>query len=410
MIYPGHDWTSKNSETSSQNKIVNIRKIVFWSHLVIGIIAGIVILSMTVTGSILSFERQITAWAERDVRHIEPPSGAQRLEPEALLQRFKEQLPEARPSEIAFFADPHSTAQVSVGREKRYYLNPYTGDLLGEGSPQLRAFFALITEWHRWFTLQKDWKEVGKAITGAGAMAFLLLLLSGLVLWFPGKATVAVFKSILMLNFKLKGKPRHWNWHHAIGFWCAPLILILTVTGLIISYTWANNLLYKAASTEPPLVRKNEGGGEKKPPVPQEVIDLNSKWKTAQIQVPEWQSIRLRFPTSEKDPINFIIDAGNGMRPDTRSQLRLNRETGEVLKHETYESLNKGRQWRMWVKPIHTGEAGGIIGQFLALIAAVGSALLVWTGFSLTLYRFGILKKKTASLRNARKHEKKSLY
>ena len=41
------------------------RKIIFWCHLAIGVSAGVIILIMSVTGVLLAYEKQITAWAVR---------------------------------------------------------------------------------------------------------------------------------------------------------------------------------------------------------------------------------------------------------------------------------------------------------------------------------------------------------
>ena len=47
---------------------MTLRKIIFWLHLVAGIIAGAVVLVMSVTGVLLAFERQMVEWADRDLR------------------------------------------------------------------------------------------------------------------------------------------------------------------------------------------------------------------------------------------------------------------------------------------------------------------------------------------------------
>jgi uncharacterized iron-regulated membrane protein len=44
--------------------VKKLRKIIFWCHLPVGVIAGLVIFTMCVTGVLLSFEKQITAWAD----------------------------------------------------------------------------------------------------------------------------------------------------------------------------------------------------------------------------------------------------------------------------------------------------------------------------------------------------------
>src|SRR5690349_1830094 len=67
------------------------RKVLFWCHLTVGVIAGIVILVMSVTGVLLAYERQITYWADTRNYHIAPPSPeATRLSVEALLAKALE--------------------------------------------------------------------------------------------------------------------------------------------------------------------------------------------------------------------------------------------------------------------------------------------------------------------------------
>ena len=41
-----------------------VRTLIFWIHLTLGCVAGLVILAMSVTGILLAFERQINGWAD----------------------------------------------------------------------------------------------------------------------------------------------------------------------------------------------------------------------------------------------------------------------------------------------------------------------------------------------------------
>ena len=54
---------------------VPLRQVIFWLHLVTGVMAGLVIGVMSVTGVLLAFERQIVAFAERDVRTVQLPAS-----------------------------------------------------------------------------------------------------------------------------------------------------------------------------------------------------------------------------------------------------------------------------------------------------------------------------------------------
>lgn len=49
-----------------------------------------------------------------------------------------------------------------------------------------------------------------------------------------------------------KGKARDWNWHNVFGFWCLPILLTISLTGAVIGYRWASDLVYAAAGEKAP--------------------------------------------------------------------------------------------------------------------------------------------------------------
>jgi uncharacterized iron-regulated membrane protein len=116
-------------------------------------------------------------------------------------------------------------------------------------------------------------------------------------------------------------------------------------------------------------------------------------WAQAATEVVGWRSIQLRMPASPSAPVTFVIDRGNGARPDLRTQISFDQKTGAISSRETYESTSLGRRARAWVRWLHTGEAGGIVGQTVAGIASLAGAILVWTGVALALRRFRQWKK-----------------
>ena len=75
-----------------------LHKIIFWSHLIAGVIAGAVIFLMSATGVILMYEHQLVEYAERDVRNVVPPVGAARLSLDEIVAKAHAQNPDARPT------------------------------------------------------------------------------------------------------------------------------------------------------------------------------------------------------------------------------------------------------------------------------------------------------------------------
>ena len=65
--------------------MTGFKKLIFWQYLCCGILAGLVVFTMPITGVVFTNEKQITRWA--DGLDVSPRfRDAQRLGPVALLQ------------------------------------------------------------------------------------------------------------------------------------------------------------------------------------------------------------------------------------------------------------------------------------------------------------------------------------
>jgi uncharacterized iron-regulated membrane protein len=89
-----------------------------------------------------------------------------------------------------------------------------------------------------------------------------------------------------------------------------------------------------------------------------------------------------------------MIDQSHRGRPDKRVMLYLDPKTGAVANKEVFASQPRGRQWRLWSRWLHTGEAGGFGGQTLAGLASAAAVLLVFTGLALSCRRFAAWRRK----------------
>lgn len=419
------------------------RKTIFWIHLFCGIVAGIVIATMCFTGVVLTFEKEIVAWFDRDVRLVSPSAGAgqtQNASVDQLLGKLKEIKPEAKVSSISLQNNPNEAILLSVSKTENYYANPYTGDVKPQSANTTRSVMEWMINCHRWLGAEGESRPTGKAITGACNLAFLFLAISGLYLWFPRKWSAQGFRAVMTLNFGLKGKARDWNWHNAIGFWAAPVLIVLTLTASVISYRWASDLVYKVTGTTPPPApgtppAPNSQVSITKPSPEAKPLPLSAMIAAVQQKFPGWDQITYRMaggprgpggasaqpkgdraektvsPATTKDetknkeiagepkqrggekgdkPQPLIISMRDAeLNPEfTMTQVTLNPFTAEILKTESYSDYNTGRKVRTWMRFLHTGEALGIPGK---VIAGVGSALglvLVYTGFALSWRRF----------------------
>lgn len=396
------------------------RKFLFWLHLLAGVIAGLVILIMSVTGVLLTYEKQMITWF--DLRSLPAIQGGENLPVETLLEKAKEKQKKF-PSSITFQPGTSNPVQLSFGREI-IYQDPTNGEILGAGNLQARAFFRSVTDWHRWLAASDTSRPLGKAITGYSNLAFLFIVLSGAYLWIPRVWTKVSVRAITLFRGGLSGKARDFNWHNVIGIWSLVPLVFIVASGCVISFPWASNLVYTVTGTpvpSPPVPAQKAGGspGKKKqgemrsesksgkgpasvapvggagrpgafPPPPDDLslAGLNDLMDKASRQREGWRSISLRLPTSDTAPVSFAIDHGYAGQPQKRFTIVYDRESKEIKSQESYDDLNAGRKARTWLRFVHTGEFYGLLGQTVAGIASAGAVVLTYTGIALSLRRF----------------------
>jgi uncharacterized iron-regulated membrane protein len=402
---------------------MKLRTLIFWPHLIAGVLAGVVILVMSVTGVLLTYERQLIAWSDSGYRSHVPAAGASRLSVETLLQSIREQHPDVAPTAVTLGSVPDAPVMVAVP-QRTLYFDAYSGRLLGEGSQGMRRFMSETRAWHRWLAVDGEGRPVARFITGWSNFLFLFIVVSGFYLWFPRKWTWNHVRSVVLFNRTTTTKARDFNWHNVIGVWSAIPLFIVVLSALPISFPWANALVYRAVGEEPPAARGREGGGGgregraggrqgraggearvgregggREEGAGSSLDGLNRLWTQAEQQVEGWRTINVRVPESVRAPVVFAIDKGDGGQPQLRSTLTLDRATGEVVTYEAFENQSLGRRLRSISRFAHTGEVLGIPGQTIAGLATAGSVVLVWTGLALAWRRWRAWMKRRAVVR-----------
>lgn len=372
-----------------------LRSAIFWTHLICGAATGLVVVMMSVTGVLLTYERQILAWAER-AELPAPPPGAQRLPLESLVAAAKLEKPPFNATTIMVRNEPDAPVVLGAGRSGSLLVDPYTGSVSEPGAQGLRRFFAATTGWHRWFNASGENRAVPRAITGASNLAFLFLIVSGLYLWLPRVFKWAMFKTRLLFNAEaMSGKARDFNWHHVFGIWSAVPLVVVVATATVFSYPWANDLVYRAVGEQPP---RPGGGGGPAGARPAPVAELPSGTVTMQLGYDallaraadhgEWRTLTLNLPADPAAPtVRIAIDAGNGGQPQMRHTLTLDTATGDVVAYAPFSSQTTGQKARSWIRFLHTGEALGIVGQTIAGLVSLTSIIMVWTGLALAWRR-----------------------
>ena len=419
---------------------MTFRKILFWAHLAAGVVAGTVILVMCVTGTLLTFQQSVLRFIERDQRFVSPAPGAARLDVDALLAQVRLAVPDAVPTTVTLDSDPRAAASVAVGTQGTLFVDPYRGRVLGTGSARARGFYRSVTNWHRWLAVEGEGRTTARAITGACNVAFLVLAVTGLYLWMPRQWSWRHVAPVIWFRRGLRGKPRDFNWHNTVGLWSAPILIVLTTTGMVISYPWASNLVYTLTGSPRPAAAAGRGGGPgrgsesvagergarggragrggeiaageranrgrggeggtvqqgapggrdgelRDVPAAAPQARLASMFATAEQQVPQWRTMIIRLPPRPGGPVAFSMSDRAYWNSFARSTLTLDGATGATVRWEPYTDSSRGQKVRGWMRFAHTGELGGLAGEGLAGLASAGGAFLVYTGIALALRR-----------------------
>src|SRR6201996_1477920 len=407
--YPWRLWLGDDSlqETSTKNEVcralrpadfggraMTLRRLLFWVHLGVGVVIGLVIGFLAVTGSILAFQSQIVAFAERNAQ-VTSPTKSSCVAPSDLLKNASNYRHSSAAS-LVLFSDPHRPSEVSFGADTVVLVNSCDGRVIGNGS-KLRGFFSDVRDLHRWVALNGISHERLRSIKDACVVAFVFMILSGLVIWFPRKLSWQHLRPAVFFRRDLRGRAREWNWHNVFGFWMAVPLAVIALSGTIMAYPWANALLYRVAGDHLPTERTEAEPKRAKPLHADKFASLDAAIRAAMAQDAKWRSLEMRLP-SEKDPnVAFRLEEGDGSDPRQRVQLVLARMDGHLVRVEPFSNNSPGRRWRLYTRFVHTGEMFGIAGRIVALLASISAFMLVWTGFSLALRRFASWKKRKGS-------------
>jgi len=372
-----------------------VRSTIFWIHLVCGVAAGLVVLMMSVTGVILTYERQILAWADK-AAYAAPAPDAKRLPLEELVAAAKLRRPEFAPTSIVVRNEAGAPVVLAAGRSGQLVVDPYSGEVADPSAQGLRGFFSAVTGWHRWFNATGESRTTARAITGASNLAFLFLIVSGMYLWLPRVWKWAAFKAHLLFNAKATtAKARDFNWHQVFGIWSAIPLAIVVATATVFSYPWANELVYRVVGEQPP----GSGGGGGPPrgepetsPIFESGTAIDRLGYDALLARAaahgEWRTLTLNIPSNPDAPtVRIGIDEGNGGQPQLRHTLTLDASTGAIETYAPFSSQTTGQKARSWIRFLHTGEALGIVGQTIAGLVSFTSILMVWTGLALAYRR-----------------------
>ncbi|MEN9308115.1 MAG: hypothetical protein RL173_2047 [Fibrobacterota bacterium] len=361
-----------------------LRKTLFWIHLGAGLLTALPLAAMALTGILLSFESQIVEVATRESRQVLSPQGT-RLPLDTLVARVAGER-SGKVTAVVLHSDPLRTVEVRMSKEATLRVDPWTGEIKAHGAA-IEAAFGWVERIHRWFGS----REIGGKVTGVSVLLFLVLTCTGLVLWWPRR--LAGLRNVVWPKPGLRAKARDWQWHNSVGFLALPLLVAIALTGTVMSWKWAEGMLYTAAGSEAPRRAQpkpagNEGAMKDREAKKISIPDKNwQTWMdTALAHAPQaWTSAWLSSP--QKPGLGASVNFRTNVEPVPSGGTVVLAPLGGFEAWKPAR-IDLGTRLRFMVKPLHTGELFGWVGQLAMALASAATLLLMWTGLALSWRRF----------------------
>lgn len=346
-----------------------LHRVIWRWHFYAGLIIAPVLLVIAATGATYIFKDE-----------LEPLIYPQLMTVIPLDRRipYDDQLASVRAS----FGDEFRVMQVEVpanpkcsvailgvaGKEfRRLHFNPYSGELLGElGKNNL---FSVVLRLHRSLFAG----TTGRIITELTTCWTIILLVSGLYLWWPRK------------RWRLWGVflPRLWrhpyvilrDLHAVCGFFVLAVAPLIAGTGLLYTYIWGSGYGYAAVKSGAYDIFLHPPQSRSAAEAPRLSVDAVV---TIAAGVMPGRTLTVRMPST---PEGAYVVFGNSPRgPSSDGVVVIDHATGEVLMHRANRDYPTLSWWATWNYPLHVGSILGLPTKILWLVACLILMLLPITG------------------------------
>ena len=202
-----------------------LRKAIFQIHLWSGIGAGLYVLLVSVTGSVLVYSNELYR-AATPAPIIVTASGTQ-LTDDQLKGAARRAYPGYTISVLSRAPNPDQAVSISLkGRTgpKNRLFNPYTGADLGDSVPRGIKMVSKLIDLHD----NLLGGTTGRKVNGAGALMVVVMAVSGMVVWWPG---IRTWRRNLTAHRNAGWQRFIWGLHGMIGFWTLGILLLFGLSG-----------------------------------------------------------------------------------------------------------------------------------------------------------------------------------
>lgn len=365
-------------------------------HLWLALPFGVILTLVCFSGAVLAFEKEFTQWAYAGLYQVETV-GKDRLPVGDIAAKVASSLPDdVRVTGITIYSDPARTYQVNLSKPHHasVFVDPYTGEV--KGSYRRIPFFLTMFKLHRWLLGSRPADGgvfLGKVVVGTSTLAFVFVILSGIVMWLP-RSKKALLNS-LKVNCSHGLRRFCHSFHVAVGAYTCLLLLCMALTGLTWSFDWYRSGFYAVFGAG------GQQGGHRHSPSEERHrghhrnngTETYAAWQTVYRELaarnPEYRQITVNADNTATVQLRRF---GNTMGGD---RYEFEPSAGRLTSFTPYADLPSSAKIRGQIYSLHTGTWGGWLTRILYFLAALLASALPVTGYYLWFRR--VFHKKRVS-------------
>lgn len=366
------------------------KKITGWLHLWIGLATGLVVFIVSITGCIYVFDEEIFNQLHSKMVYVQKTGPARPLS--ELLTHAKKAVGEGKVlNNVKISSDDKSYvfSGFKVNEKKKFnlwyfsqfeyqdqvYVNQYTGEVLGVIDIRYE-FFNIVEQLHRQLLLIKP---IGSPLVGCCILLYLIMLITGFILWLP--KNFKQFKKSIAVKWNARWKRVNYDLHNSLGFYVLPIAIIIAVTGLVWSFNWWENGIYRILGD-----KGKSGFSRNLPQINASDTTLNKidliHYRLLKKLKGDWTEIGLGIPDeNNKVSMSFVQIESNSDAWRGVSYYFYDGRTGDFIDGLPHEQKTLGMKWRNSNLELHTGRLYGLGTQLLAFLGSLISASLPLSGF-----------------------------
>ncbi len=342
----------------------------FWLklHRWVALALALPLIVVALLGSSLVVLKPLDRWLNADLHRV--PDGPAATD---LLERTRARLLAEFGPTASFVLRPPREAGESLRATVRgpwegfVYLDPRDGHELGRRGER-EGVFNFVFELHSSLLLN----DVGKPLLAVLALAYGVLLIGGLVLWWPKRwkqaFALALDRGLLRGLFDL---------HRSGGALLGVLIAVPVATGAYMAWKplpQAVTSLSGQAPLAPPKVKATDAPLA---PLDTVVAAARDRFDGAPVGF-------IALPAGAAKPVRVRLLLADDPHPNGLTSVWMHPQTGAVLRADRWNQLDPGARANSVIYPLHTGELGGVALETLnallglALVALGVTGLWLW--------------------------------